>query len=108
MRISHLKHPFKRSYQEQYTTEVFKIAGRQRKNGVPMYSLKDLNNEKISGLSYRSELQKVVKDENSLWFIDQILKRRKRKGKVEYFVSWSGFPKSFNSWVASDQVQEVK
>ena len=108
VRISHLKHPFRRSYQQQYTSEVFKISNRQIKNGIPMYSLKDLNNQTISSaLFYSSELQKVNKDEHSLWFIQDILKKRKRNGKLEYFVSWEGFPKSFNSWVSSDEVKEV-
>ena len=107
VRISHLKHPFRRSYQEQYTTEVFRVAARQRKNGVPMYSLQDLNNQNIEGLFYWSELQKVEKDENSLWFIDKILKRRRKNGKLEYYVSWTGFPKSFDSWISSDQLQET-
>ena len=107
VRISHLKHPFRRSYQELFTSEIFRIDGRQIKNGTQMYSLKDLNDQKISSaLFYASELQKVEKDENSLWFIQDILKKRKRKGKMEYFVSWEGFPKSFNSWISSDQVKE--
>ena len=108
VRISHLKHPFRRSYQQQYTSEVFKISNRQIKNGIPMYSLKDLNNQTISSaLFYSSELQKVNKDEHSRWFIQDILKKRKRNGKLEYFVSWEGFPKSFNSWVSSDEVKET-
>ena len=36
VRISHLKHPFRRSYQQQYTSEVFKIDNRQIKNGIPL------------------------------------------------------------------------
>lgn len=107
IRISHLKHPFRRSYNQQFSSEVFKISKRQYQNGVPMYSLRDLNNENILGLFYNSELQKVEKDENSLWFIDKILKTRKRKGKLEYFVSWEGFPPSFNSWILSEEVKET-
>lgn len=108
VRISHLKHPFRRSYQQQYTSEVFKIDNRQIKNGIPMYSLKDLNNQKLSSaLFYSSELQKVEKNEESLWFIDKILKKRRKNGKLQYFVSWEGFPKSFNSWIASEEVKEV-
>jgi hypothetical protein len=72
-----------------------------------MYSLQDLNNQPISGLFYSSELQKVEKDENSLWFIEKILKRRKRGGTTEYFVSWEGFPSSFNSWIAKKEVKET-
>ena len=40
VRITHMKHPFRRSYQQQYTSEVFKISNRQNKNGIPMYSLR--------------------------------------------------------------------
>lgn len=108
VRISHLKHPFRRSYQQQFTSEVFKIDSRQVKNGIPMYSLKDMNDQILpSALFYSSELQKVEKNQHSLWFIQDILKKRKRNGKLEYFVSWEGFPKSFNSWVSSDEVKET-
>lgn len=107
VRISHLKHPFRRSYQEQFTREVFKISSRQFKDGIPMYALKDLNSEQISGLFYNSELQKVEKDENSLWFIDKILKKRKRGNKTELLVSWDGFPSSFDSWISSNDIKKL-
>jgi len=31
--------------------------------------------------------------------IEQVIKTRKRGGKVEYFVKWKGYPEKFNSWV---------
>ena len=62
------------------------------KQGIPMYKVKDFKGEEIKGNFYTSELQKVEKDETSLWFIDKILKKRTRGKKVQYFVSWSGFP----------------
>lgn len=52
-------------------------------------------------------LQKVEKDEDSLWFIDKILKKRKRGQKIEFLVSWEVFPSSFNSWIRSDDIKEV-
>ena len=36
VRISFTKQPFQRAYQEQYTTEVFKVVGRLLKQGIPM------------------------------------------------------------------------
>ena len=86
VRISFVKQPFRRAYQEQYTTEVFKIANRLLKQGIPMYSLKDLNGEDIKGLFYNAELQKVNKDENSLWLVEKIIKRRRRNKKLQYFL----------------------
>ena len=31
--------------------------------------------------------------------IDRILKTRKRGGKIQYLVSWKGYPSKFDSWV---------
>jgi hypothetical protein len=107
VRISFTKQPFQRAYQEQYTTEVFKVAGRILKQGIPMYKITDLKGDSIKGLFYTGELQKVNKDENSLWFIERILRRRKRNKKLQYFVEWQGFPKTFNSWVDADDVKDV-
>ncbi|XP_052768010.1 uncharacterized protein LOC128230882 [Mya arenaria] len=107
VRISFTKQPFQRAYQEQYTTEVFKVSGRILKQAIPMYKLKDLKGDRIQGLFYTAELQKVNKDENSLWFIESILKKRKRNRRREYFVKWQGFPKTFNSWVDADDVEDV-
>ena len=107
VRISFTKQPFQRAYQEQYTTEVFKVARRIIKQGIPMYKLNDLKGENIHGLFYTAELQKVNKDENSLWFIQRILKKRKRKNTLQYFVEWQGFPKAFNSWIDADDLKDV-
>ena len=96
VRISFSKAPFRKAYQEQFTVEVFMVVGRLLKQGIPMYRLKDLKDEAITGLFYTRELQIVDKDENSLWFIESILKK-KRKEKQEYLVKWQGFPDSLNS-----------
>ena len=47
VRISFLKQPFRKAYQDQYTTEVFRISGRLLLQGIPMYKLKDLKNSVI-------------------------------------------------------------
>jgi hypothetical protein len=107
VRISFTKQPFQRAYQEQYTTEVLKVAGRILKQGIPMYRLKDLKDDIIKGLFYTAELQKVNKNENSLWFIERIMRKRKRNKKLQYLVAWQGFPKKFNSWVDADDVKDV-
>lgn len=102
LRISFTKQPYQQAYQEQYTTEVFII-----KQGIPIYKLNDLKGESIHGLFYTAELQKFNKDENSLWFIQRILKKRKRKNTLQYFVEWQGFPKALNSWIDADDVKDV-
>lgn len=39
--------------------------------GIPMYKIKDFSNEDIKGNFYESELQRVNKNEDSLWIIDK-------------------------------------
>ena len=106
IRISFVKHPFRRTYQDQYTTEVFKIIFRFFKQGIPLYKINDLNNESIKGSVNENEIILVEKNEDTLWFIEKILKKRKLKGKTQYFVKWSNFSNANNSWVYADQIEE--
>ena len=108
VRISFTKAPFRRAYQEQYTSEVFRVSRRLLKQRIPMYRLNDLKNESMKGLFYSNELQKVDKDENGLWFIEKILRRQRKNKKLQYFVKWQGFPDTFNSWIDASDVKETK
>jgi hypothetical protein len=90
VRISHLKTEFQRSYQEQFTTEIFKVYRRYLTQGLPIYELRDFQNQEIRGSFYQSELQMVSKDQDTLWYVDTIIRKRKRKGKTEYLVSLDG------------------
>ncbi|EGT50310.1 hypothetical protein CAEBREN_07771 [Caenorhabditis brenneri] len=36
--------------------------------------------------------------EEKLWLVEEILDKRRVKGKVEYFVKWEGFDVEHNSW----------
>lgn len=108
VRVSFQKRPFVKSYMDQFSTEVFKVVSLQLNQGIPMYKLEDLKGEAIKGFFYNSELSAVDKDESSLFFIEKILKKRKRQGKLQYFVKWEGYPKSFNSWVDKESVIDKK
>lgn len=107
VRISYLKHPFRRSYQQQYTGEVFKIAKRYRIQGIPIYKLKDWSNDKIIGNFYTAELNPVSMDSENLFAIEKILKRRTRSGIKEIFVKWLDYPSSMNSWITEGSVQTL-
>lgn len=82
LRASFSKHPFRNAYQEQYTVEVFRVVGRFLMQGIPLYKLKDLNEEPIKGKFYTSELLKVDKDVDSLWYIEKIMKRKRKNKKT--------------------------
>lgn len=106
VRVSFQKRPFVKSYMDQFSTEVFKIVSIRLKQGIPLYKLQDLKGENVEGYFYNSELLAIDKDEESLWFIEKVLKKRRHQGKLQYFVKWEGFPKQFNSWVDSHSIRD--
>ncbi|MCG7879176.1 MAG: DDE-type integrase/transposase/recombinase, partial [Candidatus Thiodiazotropha endolucinida] len=80
VRVSLHKRPFVKSYDDQFSTEVFKVASVKLVQGIPMYKLQDLKQNTIQGQFYNSELLAVNKDADSLWFIEKVLKKRRRGG----------------------------
>ena len=107
VRISYLKHPFRRAYQQQYTGETFKIAKRYRRQAIPLYKLDDWNDQPIIGQFYEAELNKVSMDSKTLFLIEKVIKRRKRQGKTELLVKWLDYPSSMNSWKLADSVETL-
>ena len=64
----------------------------------PVYYLRDLNGEQLSGTFYEPELQRVV--EPTEYRVERVIRSRTTRGGVkEYFVKWKGWNDSFNSWV---------
>ena len=97
VRISLEKNIFEKSYETNWTEEIFEIYDIKYSN-VPYYYLKDLNNEKLDGTFYEQELQKTKQDD--LYTIEKILKTNKDK----IFVKWRGYDNSFNSWINKNTV----
>lgn len=108
VRLSHLKHIFRRGYNQQFTGEVFKIAKRFHLQGIPMYKVKDFNNELIEGDFYENDLQIVKKDADSLWIVEKVIKKRKRGRKTELFVKFESWPEKFNQWVKESDIVDLK
>ena len=100
VKLSVIKKPFDREYDEKYTTEVFTVIDQRMQGDVPSYRVKDEQNDAIVGWFYQQELLRVIDPENKQYKIEKVLKRRKRNGKPELFVKFRGYPKKFNSWVS--------
>ncbi|VDI34581.1 Hypothetical predicted protein [Mytilus galloprovincialis] len=76
VRIASKNSTFERSYDEHFTREIFKVRKRFRMQGIPMYRLKsflDADGEAgfIRGNFYENKMQKVHKNEDSLWYIEK-------------------------------------
>ena len=96
--IAMQRRPFRKGYLGDWSEEIFEIASRLPTSPVT-YEVRDLADELIEGRFYEYEIQKVLKSDDEHFDIDRILKTRKRGGKIQYLVSWKGYPSKFNSWV---------
>ena len=36
-----------------------------------------------------------------MYDVENVLKTRRRNGKIEYYVKWKGYPDKFHSWIDS-------
>jgi len=98
VRIAMQRRPFRKGYLGDWSDEIFEIASRLPTTPVT-YELRDLAGDLIKGRFYEPEVQKVIKSDIEYFDVDRILKTRKRGGKIQYLVSWKGYPSKFNSWV---------
>lgn len=96
VRISKYKNVFSKSYEGNFTAEIFTIYKVQPTSPIT-YLLKDFEDNLISGAFYEPELQKTK--EPDVFLIEKILKRK--PGKM--YVKWEGYPESKNSWISSEK-----
>ena len=105
MRLSMNVRHFRKGYLPRWTEEIFTVYKRIPRKPV-VYTLKDWDGEIVEGTFYETELQRVEKDDQDVFKIEKILRRRKNKnGKMQYFVKWKGYPAKFNSWI--DQIVKL-
>jgi hypothetical protein len=104
VRLTYIRNPFTREYDEKWTGEIFKISQKILRGGLPVYRLKDFHDEEIKGTFYQSELQNVDVRDDDLLKIERIVKTRGKGRNKQYFVKWLHWPKKFNSWISARDV----
>jgi xanthine dehydrogenase molybdopterin-binding subunit B len=107
VRISKEKMRFAKASEQNFSTEIFRISKIIYRTPRPVYELEDLNKTPIDGLFYGEELTPVRISKRTVYQIDKILKQRRRRGILEYLVSWRGYPSSFDSWVPASEVKDI-
>uniref|UniRef100_A0A915DN01 Integrase n=1 Tax=Ditylenchus dipsaci TaxID=166011 RepID=A0A915DN01_9BILA len=85
-----------------FSDEIFIITEVLTHHDPTVYRIKDLSNEPIKGYFYEKELIRTALESN--YQVEKVLKTRKVRGKIEYFVKWKGFRSSFNSWTTEDNL----
>lgn len=106
VRITKHKHIFQKGYETNWSDEIFIITSKIERSPWIVYTLKDLDEETITGTFYEKELQKVNYDPTSLFKIDKIIRTRYSGVRKELFVKWKGYPNKFNSWVLESSIKE--
>ena len=101
VRVSKQKLTFEKGYETNWTEELFVVTECVRRD-PPEYRIKDLLDEPIQGTFYAQELQKVEPKKD--YAIEKILKKRMRKGRLEYEVKFKGYPSKFNQWIPSSNL----
>ncbi|XP_067939633.1 uncharacterized protein [Watersipora subatra] len=100
VRITKKKGTFEKGYTPRWTEEIFKITDIQYTNPVT-YKIAGLNGEEIKGSFYEPELQKSTQE---TFRIERVIRKRGNKSLVK----WYGYPESFNSWVDTESIINLK
>lgn len=97
VRVAKLKSKFHRSYREQQNEELFEITRVNKAMPIPLFYLKSLEKlDDIKGGFYANELTLVNFD---VFDVEEVLKRRTRRGVRQALVKWKGYHNNFNSWI---------
>ena len=94
VRLSERVKTFKKAYLPQWTEEVFRIQ-RVIQGPVLMYKVEEFDGTPVKGTFYAEDLQKVTVDDDMLWRVEKVLKRR----RGQMLVRWKGWPSKYDSWI---------
>ena len=99
VRITRDKNLHEKGYTHNWSEEYFEIHQRLSRS-PPVYRLKDLNGEKIKGIFYEPQLQKVKPGD--IFPITKVIRHRGDNALVK----WRGWPESFNSWIPVSDLEK--
>ena len=101
VRIWKERRTFQRGYDENFTREHFMIKKVLRNLPVPRYVLVDSQGNPITGSFFQDEIVKFIPRDS---FEIEVIKKRKKGKKEEYFVHYIGFPSSMDEWISKKQL----
>ena len=104
VRVSYTRDAFDREYGQRWSNEVFFVAEKRRRSGIPIYKLTDWQGDPIKGTFYQQQLQKVDVTDQDIFKIEKILKRRQRNGRREVLVKWTNWGNKFNQWIDESSI----
>ena len=109
VRIAKRKDKITNEYTERWSREIYFIDKIISRQGMPIYYIRDDDNERLLGSFYESELQSVdLPSESKLYEIEKIVRKRKVGKKSQVLVKWKGFDKKFNTWMDEKDVMTLE
>ena len=104
VRISRVKDIFEKGMEPNFSYEVFKI-DKVLDTNPATYKIKDYHGEVIQGSFYSQELLKTKLPD--YYEVKEVLKTRKVGKKKQSYVSFVGWPKSYNDWIDDDNMYDI-
>lgn len=104
VRKNYKKNVHDRGYYPNWTDSIYKIYKSMPGLNQPYYVLKNESGEIDARRYYPNEIQ-IVKP--NLYRIEKILKKRKFRGKEQFFVKWLNHGESQNSWIDSTDLTNI-
>jgi len=106
VRISRLKGPFEKSYEESYSREVY-VVNKVLATEPVQYKLNSLNGEKINGRFYKEEMTHVRMNPDTVYPIEKVLDHRVVGGVKQALVKWKGWNSSYNQWINEAELKGI-
>jgi len=107
VRISKENIRFAKVPEQNFKTEIFKVAKVIDWRPRFVYELVDLNVTVIEGQFHREELTPVRTTDRNSYKIDRNLEMWVRRGIREYNVRWRGYSQDFDSWLPAASVKNI-
>jgi len=97
--------PFDKAYYPLWTDKIYNIDQITSQQLKPYHKIRGENaTEKDERRYYTEEIQKITPNMHR---VEKVLRKRKRKNKIEFLVKWLNHPDSFNSWVLESDIQSL-
>ena len=108
VRISRVAHFTRKGFSQGWSDEIFIIDKvLENKGDLPMYILKDIQNEIIKGGFYEEELQEVSFDNKKQYIIEKIIGEKRVGRNLLYLVKWKGWPEKYSSYINSKSIKMI-
>ncbi len=108
VRIALAKSAMEKSYETNFSPEIYKVSQVMDKFNPVQYKLIDLlDKEELEGKFYESELTPAYYESDKIYEIEKILGKKRIGNKLMYLVKWKDWGDVHNSYVAAKDIKDL-